>query len=252
MSVIRVKRRLDLDEGANADDAVPSTLFVKKVRREEGSADPGPETPTSLVFSFHHSTAAPELERDPRLLIPRVRSASGLKGRTPTGGSDTLSSTQRQKRVADMFAGNRNARFKVVSQNRMLAGDGSELKVLDVTQQEPTEEGEESLPEAVRQMMKEYTQSQDAASSHAQYIYDVYFLDGEVALESQLADTVGAIAFELNEDEINRIYFDDGGESEDGMDDDDDSNAEDNWRNEYPDEEDEEEDSGMHEDKSFY
>ncbi|KAJ3404781.1 hypothetical protein HDU80_002337 [Chytriomyces hyalinus] len=234
-TIIRVKRRLDEDE--DEQDAIPSTLFIKKVRvssaanSESNAQASAPDA--SMVFRFNHSTNSSYVGNDPRLLIPRVKSVSRKNQISEAGDG-------RAKLVADMLSESRNARFKIVSQNRVLAGDGSQVKILDVAKEEADlQDGDDAtLPESVRAMMQEYTKSQigPQQNEEAKYVYDVYFHEGEVSTNSQLIDSHRAIAFELNEDDTEQVYFnDDDGDDDDGMDDDEDSNAEDDWRNEYPD-----------------
>ncbi|KAJ3026851.1 UNVERIFIED_CONTAM: hypothetical protein HDU68_004943 [Siphonaria sp. JEL0065] len=218
-NVIRVKRNLD------AVDDTPSTLVVKRAKK-------GLDTElVDLVFKFHHSTETSFLEDDPKLMIPSIRSSKPKQNATP----------QQNLNMNRPIA---LPRFKVVSQNRMRTANGSELKVMDLTKEDDEVMNDvEKLPDAVRAMMEEYTKSNSmdtfGSSTMAtdNFVYDVYFLDEQARPENLIYDANGAISIELEEEDA--LYFDDNNDNDDCVEDDEDSNAEDDYRNEYPDSDDE-------------
>ncbi|KAI9341635.1 hypothetical protein BDR26DRAFT_1006970 [Obelidium mucronatum] len=221
-NVIRVKRNLD------ALDETPATLVVKRVKK---SATATSEAEADLVFKFHHSTETSHLEDDPKLMIPQVMASKPkANARLIASNHGSLNSTIERPR------------FKVVSQNRMRTANGSELKVMDLAKESPVDD-EDQLPPAVRAMMEEYSKQNAMDTSESvgtdNFVYDVYFLDEKAATRNTF-DANGAVSIELEEEDA--LYFEDNNDNEDCVEDDEDSNAEDDYRNEYPDSE---EDGGM-------
>ncbi|KAJ3080597.1 hypothetical protein HDU99_007950, partial [Rhizoclosmatium hyalinum] len=122
----------------------------------------------------------------------------------------------------------------------MRTANGSELKVMDLAKDLSSEE--EQIPAAHSSQQN----AMEISDETTNYVYDVYFLDEKAQSESLIFDSNGAIAIELEEEEA--LYFDDDNDNDDRFEDDEDSNAEDDYRNDYPDSEEDQEDHYMQDD----
>ncbi|CAO3613537.1 unnamed protein product [Cunninghamella blakesleeana] len=196
-----------------------------------------------------------------------LKSRQGNRPNTP----DSLDQKRNQK-TRSLQNNARQARFKVINQNRSQINSDMPPEVKSSSEKaaedlfkmydavkidnnsgpkliidEDDDEADELMCNFIP-MVKEYLTLNDRIEDHVEdndYVYDVYYCDTSNTGQTISGTNIGSLVWFDDETE----YLNDESESEAGDDGDEDSNAEDYYQNDYPDEEDSE---GEYEDQYGY
>ncbi|KAK3907262.1 putative RNA polymerase II nuclear localization protein SLC7A6OS [Frankliniella fusca] len=230
-AVVRVKRALDEE---------PSPAFILSCKRRKTN-DEG-EDAVETLFTFA-GTVSDQKENVAILNSDKLGKEDIKKSTKPVPSIS-------QKSRKDAKASSLSNRFKLVNYFRTVneahqteTNDGNQtsITILEVEAQ-PTDK---KIPEAESGSTKDEIPSR-------QYVYDLYYIQSSNSNEIDVDDLLldGLVSFAPVENELvfdsyrnNRAAGGDSDSDSPVMDDDDDSNDENNWRNDYPDEEEGESDN---------
>ncbi|KAI5737220.1 hypothetical protein M8J76_011211 [Diaphorina citri] len=216
MAVVRLKRRWD-------ENPVDSLLFAsKRLKTEEGGSEIDP-----TLFKFAATVASKEQDCSASACVNKVLRSEHLNSETtPKTGKDRNTITAKNRKISDITEKLRRenqlhsqkSRYEVVNLFRNIKpedfkedGDVTPLTVIDIVNQEKSSDE-----------IKE-----------SEYVYDLYYTQMGSDLDELIAGNTYSILPIQDE-----LYL--GGDTDENSDlepeDDEDSNEENNYRNDYPDE----------------
>ncbi|KAI8853535.1 hypothetical protein BC829DRAFT_382287 [Chytridium lagenaria] len=224
-TIFRVKRQRDAD--------APSAIVVNKARKvQENHVEPimfrFSHTMDDLVDDFQNQAdttenKVPVVRRTKPLFAGRIRDMDSMNNLEEKG-----TARLRSQLVSSMQAEAKAARYRVIAENRVNM-NGQSYKVFDVD------------------VEQELNQDEAAMEESEPFVYDVYL---KTASKENFVPTGGAISMMLENENLWNSDDESDDEAYDNVDTD--SNDEDNWRNDYPDEEDSEMGSNNGDDDYYY
>ncbi|XP_066911556.1 probable RNA polymerase II nuclear localization protein SLC7A6OS [Clytia hemisphaerica] len=229
-TVIRIKRK-------RQEDPINALVISSDAKKKKTDEDLGTETPNLFTFA-----GTIEEKENTGVLIDKFK-----QGNLKISKTNKNAKNQRRQTAKDKI---KAARFTVVSNKREISDSlADDIHLVDAIATEedfPQNDDEEALFCNSVKMIREKLKIDDGKRCEEEdFVYDLYFAPSNTIILNADSEILQL------EEYFEQIYVEDEhlGDSEEFYDDEDDENAEENWRNDYPDED--EYGSSEHERDSF-